>query len=283
MAAPAHTCWQSSGRSKSTTHPSVSRRLGVTVLEGSARFTSPSRLEVYGHPLEMGKAVIATGSRSVAPPIPGLPEAGYWTHVEAVAAEQLPESVIVLGAGPIGLEFAQIWRRFGVRVTVVERLPRILFREDAEVAELVRSLLAGEGLEIETGIEVVRVDRDGGRKVVVGKAADGREVRFQAAQVFVAAGRAPNLEELNLAAAGVEHDRRHVWTDAALRTTARNIWAAGDAAGPYLSLLPLRRRADYRRVPWTIFLDPEVAHLGATEEEARDTGKGTASGCFAMP
>lgn len=264
--------------------PERFERLGVTVVQGSARFASPTRLEVAGQPLEAAKTVIATGSRSVAPPIQGLAETGFWTHVEAVAAEQLPKSMIVLGAGPIGLEFAQVWRRFGVGVTVLERLPRILIREDAEAAAVAQAVLAGEGVRIETGIEAVRVDREGPLKVVVGRTAGGQEVEFRAEELFVAAGRAPNLEELNLAAAGVEHDQRSVKVDASLRTTARNVWAAGDAAGPYLfthvanyqgrlvvgnALFPFSRKVNYRVVPWATFLDPEVAHLGATEEEAR--------------
>jgi pyruvate/2-oxoglutarate dehydrogenase complex dihydrolipoamide dehydrogenase (E3) component len=265
--------------------PERFERLGVTVLKGTAQFTSPDRIEVDGEAIQAKKTVIATGSRSVAPPIAGLSDVGFWSHVEAIEAEQLPNSILILGAGPIGLEFAQVWRRFGVAVTVLERAPQILIREDAEVADLARNILSAESIRMETGVEVFRVYREGDLKVVVGRLGNGTEVEYRAAEIFVAAGRAPNLEELNLEAAGVEHDRRRVKLDPFLRTTARNIWAAGDAAGPYLfthvakyqgqlvvsnALFPISRRANYRVVPWTTFLDPEIAHLGLTEQEARD-------------
>lgn len=278
--------------------PERFERLGVTVLEGSARFLSPTRLEINGQPIEATRTLIATGSRSTAPPIPGLAETGYWTHVDAIAAESLPRSVILLGAGPIGLEFAQIWNRFGSQVTVLERAGQILIREEAEAAAVARAILEGEGVQIQTGVAAVRAYRDGDEKVVVGQTADGQEVEYRAEQLFVAAGRAPNLETLNLEAAGVEAGPRAVKTDTSLRTTARNIWAAGDAAGPYLfthtanyqgrlvvgnALFPIGRKADYRVVPWTTFLDPEVAHLGLTEAEAQaEYGDGVKAFRYAM-
>ncbi|HEY3367876.1 MAG TPA: FAD-dependent oxidoreductase [Symbiobacteriaceae bacterium] len=265
--------------------PERFRSLGVTVHKGTARFISPTRLEVDGELLAANKTVIATGSRSVAPPIEGLAATGFWSHVEALAAVRLPRSVIVLGAGPIGLEFAQVWTRFGVQVTVLERAPQILIREDAEAAEMAGAILAAEGVALVTGFEAVRAHRDGTQKVIAGRTADGRDQEYRADELFVAAGRAPNLEELNLEAAGVAFDRRRILADASLRTTARNIWGVGDTVGPYLfthtanyqgrlvvgnALLPVRRKADYGVVPWTTFLDPEIAHLGLTEAEARE-------------
>lgn len=278
--------------------PERFQRLGVTVLNGSARFLSPPRLEVDGTPIAARRDVIASGSRSVAPTVPGLAETGYWTHVDAIEAAELPPRVIVLGAGPIGLEFAQIWTRFGSQVTVLERASQILTREDPEAAAVACAVLEGEGVQIRTGISAVRTYRDGAEKVVVGKNASGEEIEFRADQIFVAAGRAPNLEALHLDAAGVEAGPRGVKIDATLRTTARNIWAAGDAASPYLfthtanyqgrldvpnALFPVSRKADYRVVPWTTFLDPEVAHLGQTEAEARaEHGDGVKAFRYAM-
>lgn len=262
-------------------HDSIERftGLGVDVIKGEAQFAARHQLAVGEQMLESRRFVLATGSRSTAPPIPGLEQAGFWTHVEALEAERLPESLIVLGAGPIGLEFAQAFTRLGVRVIVLEAADRILTREDAEISALARATLEAEGVEIHTGCAVTAVNRAGQEKAVA-----TRDTVYQAEEILVAAGRTANWQELNLPAVGVELAGRFIAVDNTLRTTAPHVWAAGDAAGPYPfthtanyqgrlvvrnALFPFRAKADYRIVPWVTFLDPELAHLGMTEDEAR--------------
>ncbi|MGH7477073.1 MAG: dihydrolipoyl dehydrogenase family protein [Longimicrobiales bacterium] len=262
--------------------PERFRDLGVDVVLEPARLDGRDRIVSNSRTVAARRVLIATGSRSVAPPIPGLEQTGYLTHVSALALERLPRTVIVLGGGPIGLEFAQLYRRLGVEVTVIERERRILQGEDADAADVVRACLEREGVLVHTGLDVTRVEpgQGGVTRVLVG------EHDFEAEALLVATGRRANIEGLGLESAGVAVTERGIAVDAGMRTSARGVFAAGDVTGKYLfthvadyqarlvvanALVPLvRRRADYRAVPWVTYTDPELARVGATEVEARE-------------
>lgn len=264
--------------------PERFRELGVTLFSDAAAFLSPTELQVGAQRIKAKKVVIATGSRSAIPPIEGLEAAGFLDHVSAFRLSNLPRSIIILGGGPIGIEFAQTLARFGVRVTVLEVMGQILPREEQEVAQALEAILLAEGIDIHTCTKAFRIEKDGAEKIVHGECT-GVVMTFRAEEIFLATGRRPNVEGLNLDAARVKYDGKGVVVDNTLRTTARNIWACGDVTGKLLfthvaeyqarlvvrnALFPFRSKADYRVVPWCTFTDPEVARVGLTEAEARE-------------
>lgn len=264
--------------------PQRFRDMGVDVVEGHARFTGPGTLEVEGvGTLRSKRFVVATGATAAVPPIPGLEDVGYLTNHIAFDQNTLPARIVILGGGPIGLEFSQIYSRLGAKVTVLEMAPRIMAKEDDDVSELMTELLTAEGIEIHTGTKVVGFEVGAGGKVAI--AEDGR--RFETDEVFVATGRKPNTADLGLETVGVQLDGAAVRVDDKLATTGRGIWAAGDVTGglqfthvaEYMAstalrnaLLPVKSSADYSNVPWVTFTDPEVAHVGLSEAEARARG-----------
>lgn len=265
--------------------PERFRKMGVEVIFGKGQFVDAHTFEVNGERLEGVHFIIATGSRPVVLPIPGLREAGVLTNETALELERLPASMIILGAGPIGIEFAQIFSRLGSKVTVVEKDNRILPREDEETAGMLRSVLESEGIRIMTGCEVKEARTSGGLKEVVATI-DGRQEVLSADELMIAIGRAPNADGLGLEAAGVEYDRKGIKVDEHLRTSQKNIYACGDVTGHMMFthvaeyhagialsniIFPLlKRKLDYRVVPWTTFSDPELARVGLTEDEARE-------------
>lgn len=269
--------------------PERFRNLGVTVIHREAAFVSADTLQVGDQRIKSRKFVIATGSRSTTPPVEGLKESGFLTHVEALNLSNQPRSLIILGAGPIGLEFAQLFSRLGTKVIVLEVLGQILPREDLEIAQMLEEHLKAEGVEIYTCTRAFRVEVKDGRKIVYGscevESPSKQPASFAADEILVAAGRAPNMEGLGLEKVGAATDKKGIVVDDYLKSTAKNVWACGDVTGKYLFthvaeyqarllvgnvLFPFRRRADYRVVPWTTFTDPEVAHVGLTEAEARE-------------
>jgi dihydrolipoamide dehydrogenase len=269
--------------------PERFEKLGVTVIQGEASFSASDTVRIDGREIKAKQFVIATGSRSTTPLVEGLSEAGFLTHVEALDLSARPESMVILGAGPIGLEFAQLFARLGTKVTVLEVLGQILPREDAEVAQKLEEYLRAEGVEIYTCTRAFRVAKENGRRMVSGSCeiegpAKG-PVTFAAEQILVAAGRAPNVEGLGLDRPGIETTPKGIFVDDTMRTTAKHVWACGDVTGKFLFshvaeyqarllvgnlLFPFRRKADYRVVPRVTFTDPEVARVGLTEGEARE-------------
>ena len=275
--------------------PERFRRMGVDIIFGTPRFISPDELEVGEEKgnesnkrvLRARRFCIATGSRPPILPIEGLKETGFITNEEVFHLKKLPRSLIVLGAGPIGLELAQCFARFGSRVTVVEMAERVLPKEDEDVSTALGDFLRIEGLEILLRTKAVGARRDNdGQKVLTIEDGDSRR-ELRAEEILVATGRAPNIEGLNLEAIGVRHDARRIVTDSYLRTTRANIFAAGDVTGNYpfthmaayeaalvvrnaLFFWPLMKKTDFRVVPWATYTDPEVARVGLTEAEARE-------------
>ncbi|GAB4252262.1 dihydrolipoyl dehydrogenase family protein [Deferrisoma sp.] len=264
-------------------------RLGAEVRFGEARFVDPHTVDLGGESISARAWVIATGSRPALPPVEGLADTPHWTNETVFAQTRLPERLLVLGGGPIGLELAQAFGRLGARVTVVEFLDRILGPEDPDVAEILRERLGAEGLEIRTGTKAVRAEPhgDGVRLTVAPAKGGGPEETIEADALLVATGRRPNVEGLGLEAAGVEFTPRGIPTDKRLRTNVRHIYACGDVNGKFPfthvagyegsialtnAILRLPRKADYTKVAWCTYTDPEVASVGLNETRAREAG-----------
>ena len=260
------------------------RALGVNVIQGSARFTGPDTLEVEGRRITARRFVVATGSKAVAPPVPGLADAPYLTNETIFDLTECPEHLLVMGGGPIGCELAQAHRRLGARVTIVEMMS-ILGRDDPEAADVVRRQLTAEGIEILEGARAERVEtRDGGIALTVSR--DGAETVLNGSHLLVAAGRAPVVDGLDLDKAGVRVGRAGVEVDAGLRTSNKRIFAAGDVTGGpqfthiagYHAGVLVRRllfrmgwaKVDYRALPWVTYTEPELAQAGLTEAQAAE-------------
>ncbi len=267
--------------------PEKFRKLGIDVIEGEARLVSESDVAVAGRQLIAKDIVIATGSRTAVPPVEGLAAAGFVDHASFLQRDDFPASVIMLGGGSIGIEFAQLLRRFGSQVTVVEMADDILAKEDADVVERVRHVLRDEGIELHTGWTVKSVRVDGGKKIasIESKAGEVREVRGD--EIFVASGRRGNIENLGLENIGVKLNRSYIAVDKYLQTSVPRLWACGDVHGglqfthvaAYEAvklvrniLFPGKSPVTYDHIPWALYTDPEVAHIGMTEKEARAMG-----------
>jgi pyruvate/2-oxoglutarate dehydrogenase complex dihydrolipoamide dehydrogenase (E3) component len=265
--------------------PEKIRARGIDVIFGTARFSGPGRLDVEGMgALRSSRIVIATGARPTVPPLPGLEAAGFLTHEDVFDLQDLPRSVVILGAGPIGMEFAQAFARLGVDVTVVEMRAEVLPASDPEAAAVVREALTAEGVAFRLGVTVDRVEMEDDRRVLHMESGD----RIGADAIFVATGRRPHLAELNLERAGVRTDEAGaVAVNSRLATNVRGIWAAGDVAGgPQFThaadamaktvvrnaLLPFSSRSDLSNVPTVTYTDPELAELGLSRADAESRG-----------
>jgi pyruvate/2-oxoglutarate dehydrogenase complex dihydrolipoamide dehydrogenase (E3) component len=259
--------------------------LGVDVFLGDGRFTGPDAVEVGGRTLRFRRAVIATGGRAAVPPVPGLAESGYLTNETIFNLTELPARLVVLGGGPIGCELAQSFARFGSRVTVLDIMPQILPREDADAAGLVQKALAKDGVQFELGVKIVEVRRGAETTIVLDR--NGERTELTADHLLVSAGRTPNIEGLGLEAAGVRSAKTGVEVDDHLRTSNPRIYACGDVASRYQfthaadaqariviqnALFKGRAKASALTIPWCTYTTPEVAHVGLYEKEAREKG-----------
>ena len=256
---------------------------GATFLRGEARFVAPREVEVDGERYVARRAVvIAAGGAPAVPPIEGLGEVEYWTNREATEAKEAPESLIVLGGGPIGLEIGQSFSRFGTAVTVVEMAPHILPLEEPENAQALEDVLRDDGIDVQTGVSVNKVRRaaDG----VTVELSDG--IQLAAERLLVATGRRLNLPDLALEAAGIDPNARLIEVDGNLRAADR-IWAVGDITGKgaftHVAVYQARisaddilerphEPADYSAVPRVTFTDPEIASVGLSEAQGRARG-----------
>lgn len=258
----------------------------ITFFTGYAAFTSPVDIRVDGQTITADKTILAVGARTTRVDIPGLAEVGFITNYEALQLERLPASLIVIGGGYIGVEFAQMYARFGARVTMLGRAPRVMPHEDEEVSEVLAEVLRAEGIDLYTNAPVVRAEREGNQKVVVARM-EGDERRFKAEAILFAGGRIARTDGLGLEQAGVELASNVIWADETLHTTAPNVWSIGDANGgamfthratydgPIAALNAVRglnKPVDYRVVPRAVFSEPAVASVGLTEREAREAG-----------
>lgn len=258
----------------------------VTHIEGRAKFVSSQEVAVNGETIHGDKFIIATGSTAAVPPIEGIRETGFVTHIEALKLQRQPRELVVIGAGPLGLEFAQMFARFGTKVTVLELLPSIFPGSETELVDRLAEVLAGEGISIRTGARVKRAMKENGKKVL-SFTIDGKEEQVFCNEILLAAGKTPNTQGLGLERADVEVGQKGaIVVDQYLRTTQPRIFAVGDVTG-----LPLRleitaghegtlaaenaltgsqESIDYSTVPYTIFTDPQLAGVGLTEEGVRE-------------
>jgi pyruvate/2-oxoglutarate dehydrogenase complex dihydrolipoamide dehydrogenase (E3) component len=262
---------------------------GTELVMGEARFIEPKTVQVTlnagGTRLLRGERVfISVGTRASIPDVPGLAAAAPMTHVEALNLERLPGHLVVLGGGYVGLEFAQAMRRFGSRVTIIQRGPRLLEREDPDMAEALLELMKDEGVDVFLQAEVLNVTGRSGTGVALRVRSGTAERTLEASDILVATGRTPNTDWLDLAKTGVEIDRRgYIRVNERLQTTAPDIWATGECAGsPQFThvgeddcrvvldnLAGGNRTTRDRVIPYCLFTDPELAHVGMNETEAR--------------
>ena len=265
--------------------PAPFERIGIRVFMDEARLVGEHRVEMAdGTPIEAERIVLATGTEATAPPISGLADGPYWTNREAIwTPERVPASLGVIGTGAIGIEFAQIYARFGAKVTALEVLPQILPNEDEEAAASLGPALEAEGIGLMPGVTIERASHDGREWTL--ELAGGETISTE--ELLVATGRRPVFDVHDLDAAGVQLDGRgRPLLGPTLRTTNPDVWAAGDATGEWLfthvgsyeadvvvdDILGRPRPRDYRVVPRVTFCDPEVASVGLTERQARETG-----------
>jgi pyruvate/2-oxoglutarate dehydrogenase complex dihydrolipoamide dehydrogenase (E3) component len=263
-----------------------SKKFGVDVYLGNATFTGPSTLAVDGRPLEFERAVVATGGRPAELPIPGLKDAGYYTNENIFKLTGLPPRLVVIGGGQAGCELAQSFLRFGSEVTIINDVARIMPREDIGASQIIHHQLESEGMTIINRAKILRVVRRGSEKIII-YYLEGHESEVACDDILCAAGRAPNIEGLNLEAAGVKYSSDGVLVDDHLRTSNRRIYAAGDVCSKYkfthaadaMARTMLRNALFFGRsrmsalvMPWVTYTDPEVAHTGYSEADARAAG-----------
>jgi pyruvate/2-oxoglutarate dehydrogenase complex dihydrolipoamide dehydrogenase (E3) component len=269
----------------------------VTLIQGHGRFESPRTIRVNDRLLEAPEIFINTGGRPTVPKLDGVGDVPFLTSTDMMDIDFLPEHLIVVGGSYIGLEFAQMYRRFGSRVTVVEMAPRIVAREDEEVSATLRAILEGEGIAFRLNAQCLRLDkRDGGVGIHVSCEEEPREIA--GSHVLLAVGREPNTHDLGLDRAGVATNARgYIEVDDELRTSAPGIWALGDVNGRgafthtsyndyeivAANLLDNDRRRVSDRIPvYALFTDPPLARVGMTEREVRASGRPALSGKMMM-
>jgi pyruvate/2-oxoglutarate dehydrogenase complex dihydrolipoamide dehydrogenase (E3) component len=259
---------------------------------GEGHFVAPKTLEVTlpdgGVRILAGeRVVIDVGTRATVPDVPGLAQCKPLTHVEALELDHVPEHLLVLGGGYVGLEFAQALRRFGSRVTVVEQGPQLAAREDNDVSQALRQLLEDEGIEVVLDAQVSRVEGHSGERIRLGVRTAAAARAIDASDILVATGREPNTRGIGLDTAGVELDAHgYVRVTERLETTADGVWAVGDCAGsPQFTHVGFddfrivrdnwnggNRTTRDRLVPYCVFIDPELGRVGLNETQARRAG-----------
>lgn len=259
--------------------------LGVQVIQAEARFKDKRTVVAGGHEIRARRFVVATGSSALIPPIPGLSDVEYLTNETVFEQEKLPAHLIVIGGGPIGMEMAQAHRRLGAEVTVIEAFAA-LGKDDPEVASVIVSALRGEGIKILENTKVTGVEKRGKTGVRVHIEGPDGPAHVDGAKLLVAAGRAANVNGLDLEKAGIEYDRRGIKTGSNLRSTNSRVYAIGDVAGSLqfthmagyhaglvvramLFRLPIRENRAI--IPWATFTEPELAHVGLSEADAKKT------------
>ncbi len=262
------------------------RDLGIDVFLGEARFRSPEEVEVAGDRLRFARAVIATGGRAAVPEVAGLTEVGFRTNETIFNLTALPRRLAVVGGGPIGCELAQAFARLGAQVTILQKHPRFLPKEDRDAADLLLAAFRAEGIGVRFEVELTRVETVGSEKVLHLVAGGTRE-RLAVDEILVAVGRRPNVEGLGLERAGIAVGARGVEIDDHLCTTNRRVFAVGDVALAHQfthvadaaariviqnALFPVKRKLSSLVVPWCTYTDPEIAHVGLDAHQAGERG-----------
>jgi pyruvate/2-oxoglutarate dehydrogenase complex dihydrolipoamide dehydrogenase (E3) component len=270
-------------------HDSAKRfrdELGVDIFIGQGSFVTADCVEVSGQKLFFKKAAICTGARAAAPPIPGLEKAGYLTNETIFSLTDLPPRLAVIGAGPIGCELAQSFARFGSRVILIELGLHILGREDSDAAEILHAAFVREGIDLQLGVKILNVEKRGSEKILRLER-NGEEIEVAADEILVGVGRAPNIEGLNLEQGGILYNQAGVKVSDSLQTSNPHVYAAGDICFPYKfthtadalarilianALFMGRQKTSALTIPWCTYTDPEIAHVGMYETDARNKG-----------
>ncbi len=272
--------------------PEVFDKMGVEIIFGNAKFLNKNEIEINLKDsgeikkLKAKRFCISTGSSPLIPPIEGLKEAGFITNEEIFHLKDLPERLIVLGGGAIGVEMAQAFQRLGAKVSIIEMAEHILSKEDVEVSKFMENLLQKEGVEILTESKAVKVRKKNRGEKIVTIEKNGKTDEIVGNEILAAVGRKPTIENLDLEKANVKYDKKRIETDEYLRTSQKNIYAAGDVTGHFqfthtadyeaqivlqnaFLFYPFTKKTDFRVVPWTTFTEPEVARVGMTQIEAK--------------
>lgn len=277
-------------RAEISHHDSARRfrnELGIDVFIGQGSFCGPDCVEVEGKKLFFNRCAVCTGARANAPPIPGIAEVGYLTNETVFTLTELPPRLAVIGGGPIGCELAQAFARFGSKVTVIEYVGHLLSREDADAAEIVQQAMVRDGVELCLQAKILEVKHVGNDKVISVEQ-DGNTLELSVDEILVGIGRAPNVEGMNLEAAGIAYDSKEgVKVNELLQTTNSHVYAAGDICSPYKfthtadalarilianALFMGRQKTSALTIPWCTYTDPEIAHVGMYERDAIEKG-----------
>lgn len=261
--------------------------LGAKVQFGEPSFVDEHAVRLNGEIVSAKTWVIATGSSPDSPPIEGLDKTPYITNKEIFSLDRLPESMLILGAGPIATEMAQAFCRLGTKVSVVQRSGQILTKEDKDMADEIMQVLAAEGVTFYLNASVLGVKDLGHHREVLIKDKEGKTISLTAERILVAMGRDPNIRGLNLDGIGVEFDRKGVKVDERMRTSQKHVYAAGDVTGKFQfthaagyeggivvsnAIFHLPRKANYTFLPWCTYTDPELASIGMNEKGAKEAG-----------
>lgn len=269
-------------------HPDIFRDMGVEIAFGRARFKDEHSIVIENEEEERIVSsryiVVATGSRAMVPPIPGLDRVEYHTNESLFELSEQPERLSIIGAGPIGMEMAQAFQRLGTQVTVFDMLPRILSNDDEELAGMLEQRLRKEGVTFELSASINEVTQTSEGIIQIVAERDGQQIDWTGDALLMATGRRANYEYLNLDRAGIRYAKHGITVDDRCRTNVNHIYAAGDVTGRYQfthmsehmakvaitnALLKIPKKIDSEHVPWSTYTDPELAHVGATEEELK--------------
>jgi len=261
--------------------------LGAKVAFGSPTFVDEHAVKLNGGTYSAKNWVISTGSSPGIPPIEGLDKTPFITNKEIFSLDHLPQSMIILGAGPIATEMAQAFCRLGTKVFVIQRSGQILSKEDRDMADEVMNVLGAEGVTFHLNASVVRTQDHGTEREVIIKNGAGKEIGIRAETILVAMGRRPGIEDLGLENLDIDMDKKGITVDNRMRTKQKHIYAAGDVTGKYIfthaagyeggivisnAIFHLPRKTDYTFLPWCTYTDPELASIGMNEKRAKDAG-----------
>jgi pyruvate/2-oxoglutarate dehydrogenase complex dihydrolipoamide dehydrogenase (E3) component len=269
--------------------PAIYREMGIDIEFGQALFIDDHTVRIVKHEenrkVSSRYIIIATGSKTNVPPINGIQEVSYHTNKTIFEIDEQPESMAIIGAGPIGIEMAQAFQRLGTQVTVFDILPRILSNDDVELAGMLQDHLADEGIDFKLSASVTELSETLDGNVKIETEVDEEQSVWEGSELLVAAGRSANFEELQLERAGIRHQKNGITVDDRCRTNLNHIYAVGDVTGRYQfthmsdhmakvavtnALLKIPKKIDREHVPWSTYTDPELAHVGATDKELKE-------------
>lgn len=280
-------------RAEISHHDSASRfqKLGIDLFLGDGQFTAPDRFEVNGRSIQFAKALIATGSRPAVLPLPGLAEVGFITNVSVFELTKRPNRLAIIGGGPIGCELAQAFRRFGSEVIIFDILPHLCALRDPDGQQIIQSTFAREGTQTFLQSNIKQIERVGADKIITFDY-QGQTQQVKVDEILLAAGRRPNIEGLNLEAANIQYSKKGLTVNDHLQTSNPNVYGAGDVAIPQQfthtadasarivlrnALFKGRQKYSQLLIPWTVYTDPEIAHVGLFDYEAEAQGIPTAT------